>query len=342
MAEYSAMIDDHTIRGTSTPEKDKMLEVKGLKTYFFTSKGVIPAVDDISFTVSRGRILGVVGESGCGKSMTALSIMGLVPPPTGKIVAGDIILDGKNIASLTEKEMCQIRGNEISMVFQEPMTSLNPVYTVGKQVMEAAILHQHLSKAQAKEKTLEMFKLVGIPEPKKRLDSYPHQLSGGLRQRVMIAMALICRPKLLIADEPTTALDVTVQAQILQLMKKLQTELDSAIVLITHDMGVVAEVCDDVTIMYAGKIVEQANVFEIFDNCLHPYTAGLLKAMPAFKENGERLYNIPGMLPNLLQLPKGCRFYPRCECASAICAEQEPDLVEVGQGHFVRCLKYRG
>ncbi|WP_211289855.1 ABC transporter ATP-binding protein [Sporomusa silvacetica] len=319
-----------------------MLAVTGLKTYFFTKKGVIPAVDDVSFTVKKGRIVGIVGESGCGKSMTALSLMGLVPAPSGKIVAGSIVLDGKNLVNLTEKEMCQVRGNEMSMIFQEPMTSLNPVYTVGKQVMEAAILHQQLGKAEAKEKALEMFKLVGIPEPQKRLDTYPHQLSGGLRQRVMIAMALCCRPKLLIADEPTTALDVTVQAQILQLMKKLQAELDSAIVLITHDMGVVAEVCDDVTIMYAGKIVEQANVFELFDNCLHPYTAGLLKALPTLRKNGERLYNIPGMLPNLLQLPKGCRFFPRCESASAICAEQEPDLVDVGQGHLVRCLKYRG
>ncbi|XFO67699.1 Oligopeptide transport ATP-binding protein OppD [Sporomusa silvacetica DSM 10669] len=342
MAEDSAVIDEHKINGTAIAEKDMMLAVTGLKTYFFTKKGVIPAVDDVSFTVKKGRIVGIVGESGCGKSMTALSLMGLVPAPSGKIVAGSIVLDGKNLVNLTEKEMCQVRGNEMSMIFQEPMTSLNPVYTVGKQVMEAAILHQQLGKAEAKEKALEMFKLVGIPEPQKRLDTYPHQLSGGLRQRVMIAMALCCRPKLLIADEPTTALDVTVQAQILQLMKKLQAELDSAIVLITHDMGVVAEVCDDVTIMYAGKIVEQANVFELFDNCLHPYTAGLLKALPTLRKNGERLYNIPGMLPNLLQLPKGCRFFPRCESASAICAEQEPDLVDVGQGHLVRCLKYRG
>ena len=342
MAEDSAVIDGHKISGTAIAEKDTMLAVTGLKTYFFTKKGVIPAVDDVSFTVKKGRIVGIVGESGCGKSMTALSLMGLVPAPAGKIVAGSIVLDGKNLVNLTEKEMCQVRGNEMSMIFQEPMTSLNPVYTVGKQVMEAAILHQQLGKAEAKEKALEMFKLVGIPEPQKRLDTYPHQLSGGLRQRVMIAMALCCRPKLLIADEPTTALDVTVQAQILQLMKKLQAELDSAIVLITHDMGVVAEVCDDVTIMYAGKIVEQANVFELFDNCLHPYTAGLLKALPTLRKNGERLYNIPGMLPNLLQLPKGCRFFPRCESASAICAEQEPDLVDVGQGHLVRCVKYCG
>lgn len=342
MAEDSAVIDEHKINGTAIAEKDTMLAVTGLKTYFFTKKGVIPAVDDVSFTVKKGRIVGIVGESGCGKSMTALSLMGLVPAPAGKIVAGSIVLDGKNLVNLTEKEMCQVRGNEMSMIFQEPMTSLNPVYTVGKQVMEAAILHQQLGKAEAKEKALEMFKLVGIPEPQKRLDTYPHQLSGGLRQRVMIAMALCCRPKLLIADEPTTALDVTVQAQILQLMKKLQAELDSAIVLITHDMGVVAEVCDDVTIMYAGKIVEQANVFELFDNCLHPYTAGLLKALPTLRKNGERLYNIPGMLPNLLQLPKGCRFFPRCESASAICAEQEPDLVDVGQGHLVRCVKYCG
>ncbi|TWH45002.1 peptide/nickel transport system ATP-binding protein [Sporomusa sp. KB1] len=341
MAEDSAVIDERRTSDTTIAEKDTMLTVTGLKTYFFTNKGVIPAVDDVSFTVKKGRIVGIVGESGCGKSMTALSLMGLVPAP-GKIVAGSIILDRKNLVNLTEKEMCQVRGNEMSMIFQEPMTSLNPVYTVGRQVMEAAILHQQLGKAEAKEKALAMFKLVGIPEPQKRLDAYPHQLSGGLRQRVMIAMALSCRPKLLLADEPTTALDVTVQAQILQLMKKLQTELDSAIVLITHDMGVVAEVCDDVTIMYAGKIVEQANVFELFDNCLHPYTAGLLKALPTFRKSGERLYNIPGMLPNLLQLPKGCRFFPRCESASAICAEQEPDLVDVGQGHLVRCVKYRG
>ena len=341
MAEDSAVTDEHKISGTAIAEKDTMLAVTGLKTYFFTQKGVIPAVDDVSFTVKKGRIVGIVGESGCGKSMTALSLMGLVPAPAGKIVAGSIVLDGKNLVNLTEKEMCQVRGNEMSMIFQEPMTSLNPVYTVGKQVMEAAILHQQLGKTEAKEKALEMFKLVGIPEPQKRLDTYPHQLSGGLRQRVMIAMALCCRPKLLLADEPTTALDVTVQAQILQLMKKLQAELDSAIVLITHDMGVVAEVCDDVTIMYAGKIVEQANVFELFDNCLHPYTAGLLKALPTLRKNGERLYNIPGMLPNLLQLPKGCRFFPRCESASTICGEQEPDLVDVGQGHLVRCLKYR-
>jgi len=340
MAEDSAVIDEHNTMDASI--SDTMLEVTGLRTYFFTNKGVIPAVDDLSFTVKKGKILGIVGESGCGKSMTALSIMGLVPAPSGKIVAGSIVLDGKNLVNLTEKEMCKIRGNEMSMIFQEPMTALNPVYTVGKQVMEASIQHLQLSKTQAKEKALEMFELVGIPEPQKRLDVYPHQLSGGLRQRVMIAMALSCRPKLLIADEPTTALDVTVQAQILQLMKKLQAELNSAIMLITHDLGVVAEVCDDVMIMYAGKIVEQANVFELFDNCLHPYTAGLLKALPTFQENRERLYNIPGMLPNLLQLPQGCRFYPRCERASAICAEREPDLVEVGQGHFVRCLKYRG
>lgn len=341
MVKASSGIEEQNTRGASRCEQDTMLEVAGLKTHFFTTKGVLPAVDDISFTVKKRKILGLVGESGCGKSMTALSLMGLVPAPAGKTVAGKIVLDGKNLANLTEKEMCKIRGNEISMIFQEPMTSLNPVYTVGKQVMEAAILHQHLSKAEAKEKALEMFRLVGIPEPEQRLNAYPHQLSGGLRQRVMIAMALSCRPKLLIADEPTTALDVTVQAQILQLMKKLQAELNSAIVLITHDMGVVAEVCDEVVIMYAGKIVEQAHVFELFDNCLHPYTTGLLKALPTLRKSGERLYNIPGMLPNLLQLPKGCLFYPRCEQASQRCAEQEPDLIEVSQGHFVRCLKYR-
>ena len=335
-------LTNEPIKVAAIDENDTMLKVTGLKTHFFTTKGVLPAVDDVSFSVKKGKILGIVGESGCGKSMTALSLMGLVPGPSGKIVGGSIVLDGKNLLTLTEKEMCEVRGNEISMIFQEPMTSLNPVYTVGKQVMEAVILHQHLGKADAREKALEMFTLVGIPEPEKRLTVYPHQLSGGLRQRVMIAMALCCRPKLLIADEPTTALDVTVQAQILQLMKKLQTELNSAIILITHDMGVVAEVCDEVAIMYAGKIVEQANVFELFEHCLHPYTAGLLKALPTLQKSGERLYNIPGMLPNLLQLPKGCRFYPRCEQAFPLCAEKEPELTEVRPGHFVRCLKYLG
>lgn len=342
MAENYAVIHEQNTKVAAREKNDNMLAVTGLKTYFFTAKGILPAVDDIDFRVKKGKILGIVGESGCGKSMTALSLMRLVPEPTGKIVGGSIVLDGKNLLELTEKEMCAIRGNEIAMIFQEPMTSLNPVYTVGKQVMEAVILHQHLPKAEAREKTLEMFKLVGIPEPEKRLKVYPHQLSGGLRQRVMIAMALCCRPKLLIADEPTTALDVTVQAQILQLMQNLQTELNSAIILITHDMGVVAEVCDEVVIMYAGKIVEQANVFELFEHCLHPYTAGLLKALPTLRQSGERLYNIPGMLPNLLQLPQGCRFYPRCEQAVQLCAEQEPELTEVRPGHFVRCLKYQG
>lgn len=342
MTEDNAEYIKQQANTTAAGEAGTMLEVTGLKTHFFTAKGTLPAVDDISFTVKKGKILGIVGESGCGKSMTALSLMRLVPAPAGKIVAGRVVLDGKDLLSLTEREMCQIRGNEQAMIFQEPMTSLNPVYTVGKQVMEAVMLHQQLNKAAAREKALEMFTLVGIPEPQKRLKVYPHQLSGGLRQRVMIAMALCCRPKLLIADEPTTALDVTVQAQILQLMKKLQAELNSAIILITHDMGVVAEVCDEVVIMYAGKIVEQANVFELFDNCLHPYTRGLLKALPTLREDGERLYSIPGMLPNLLQLPRGCRFCPRCEQASPQCAEQEPELVEVSQGHFVRCVKYRG
>jgi peptide/nickel transport system ATP-binding protein len=344
VAEFHAVmgeIDEKVMSDTDVSEDEIMLEVKGLKTSFFTKRGVIPAVDDVSFAVKRGKILGIVGESGCGKSMTALSLMGLVPVPPGKIVDGSIVLDGKNLLKLTEKEMAEIRGNEMSMIFQEPMTSLNPVYTVGKQVMEALILHQHLNKDQAKEKALEMFTLVGIPDPKKRLGTYPHQLSGGLRQRVMIAMALSCRPKLLIADEPTTALDMTVQAQILKLMKNLQQELHSAIVLITHDLGVVAEVCDEVVIMYAGKIVEQANVFELFDHCLHPYTTGLLKSLPSLQGNSQRLYSIPGMVPNLLQMPKGCKFYPRCQDASPCCAEQEPDLFEVSHGHFVRCLKYR-
>ncbi|HMM19200.1 MAG TPA: ABC transporter ATP-binding protein [Selenomonadales bacterium] len=328
--------------GNQRPEGEVMLTVAGLKTYFSTRQGVIPAVDDISLEVRRGKILGLVGESGCGKSITALSILRLVPSPPGKIIAGRVVLDGKNLLELTEKEMGHIRGNEISMIFQEPMTSLNPVYTVGKQVMEALILHQKLSKAQAREKALAMFNLVGIPEPEKRIDVYPHQLSGGLRQRVMIAMALSCRPKLLIADEPTTALDVTVQAQILRLMKELQEELNSAIILITHDLGVVAEICDDVNVMYAGRIVEHADVYELFDRALHPYTAGLLKSLPKMYQENERLYNIVGMVPNLLQLPKGCRFHPRCESARAICREAEPALFETGGSHLVRCWKYKG
>lgn len=323
-------------------DNDVMLSVEGLKTYFFTDKGIVPAVDDISFAVGAGKVLGIVGESGCGKSMTALSILRLIPTPPGRIVAGNILFAGKNLLDLSIKQMHSIRGNEISMIFQEPMTSLNPVYTVGKQVMEVLRLHQNLHKEAARAKAIEMFNLVGIPEAEKRIDTYPHQLSGGLRQRVMIAMALSCRPKLLIADEPTTALDVTVQAQILRLMKNLQDEIDSSIILITHDLGVIAEMCDDVLVMYTGRIMEQADVYSLFENPLHPYTKGLLQSIPNLHKDNESLYNIKGLVPNLLNLADGCKFHPRCEFVQDICIEKEPELFEVTKGHFVRCWKYMG
>lgn len=323
--------------------ENALLEIRNLKTYFFTDKGVVPAIDDVSIRVDKRKIVGIVGESGCGKSVTSLSVLQLVAPP-GKIVEGEILFNEKNLLHASPAEIRSIRGSEISMIFQEPMTSLNPVYTVGKQVAEALLIHnQNITKEEAKKKVIEMFSLVGIPEPEKRYSVYPHQLSGGLRQRVMIAMALVCRTKLLIADEPTTALDVTIEAQILNLMKNLQKEIDTSIILITHNLGVVAEMCDDVYVMYAGKIMEQGDVFELFDNPLHPYTEGLLQSIPRGGEqedNRRRLYSIKGMVPNLLYLPKGCRFYPRCEYGMDICKDQEPQLIDKGNGHLVRCFKY--
>jgi len=320
-----------------------LLSIKNLKTHFFTERGVIPAVNDVSIDVKCGKVIGLVGESGCGKSVTALSILRLIASPPGKIVDGEIIFENKkNLLNLSLNEIQSIRGKDISMIFQEPMTSLNPVYTVGKQVGETFTTHQSINKKNIKEKVINMFKLVGIPEPEKRFNSYPHQLSGGLRQRIMIAMALSCKPKLLIADEPTTALDVTIQAQILNLMKQLQKETNTSIIMITHDLGVVAEISDDVYVMYTGKIVEHADVFELFDNPLHPYTLGLMKSIlvaTSRKENKE-LYCIEGMVPNLLYLPKGCKFYPRCEQRRDICKEKEPGLVNVGNNHYVRCWLY--
>lgn len=320
---------------------DKILKITGLRTHFYTGKGVIPAVDDVNLSMYKGKVLGLVGESGCGKSITALSILRLVPSPPGKIVDGEIEFAGKDILKMSENEMFSIRGNEISMIFQEPMTSLNPVYTVGKQVMEVLRLHQKVEKSEARKKTIEMFELVGIPEAPKRMGVYPYQLSGGLRQRVMIAMALSCRPKLLIADEPTTALDVTVQAQILRLMRNLQKEIDSAILLITHDLGVVAEMCDDVIVMYAGKVMEQATVYELFEEPLHPYTLGLLNSIPKLNQENGRLYSIKGMVPNMLYLSGGCKFYPRCDYVKNICRQKEPGLFEAKPGHLVRCWKYQ-
>lgn len=321
---------------------ETLLKINNLKTHFFTDKGVVPAVDGVSLNVNKRQIVGIVGESGCGKSITSLSILRLISDP-GKIVGGEILFEGQNLVNKSIDDMHTIRGNSISMIFQEPMTSLNPVYTIGKQVSEAILNHQkNLTNMEAKKKVIEMFNLVGIPEPEKRFSTYPHQLSGGLRQRVMIAMALICQSKLLIADEPTTALDVTIEAQILNLMKKLRDEIGTSIIMITHNLGVVAELCDYAYVMYAGKIMEHAEIFELFKNPLHPYTEGLLKSIPRRDDTTERkrLYSIKGMVPNLLSLPKGCRFKPRCEYATEICAEKEPEIIDIGNNHHVRCWKY--
>lgn len=318
-----------------------VLEVKNLKTAFRTDGGVVTAVDDVSFSVLPGQTLGIVGESGCGKSVTSLSIMGLIPNPPGKIVDGEILFKGRNLVKLSSGEMRKIRGNEISMIFQEPMTSLNPVFTIGNQIMESIILHQKLPKAGAREKAIEMLRLVGIPAPEKRIDDYPHQLSGGMRQRVMIAMALSCNPSVLIADEPTTALDVTIQAQILELIKSLREKMNMAVVLITHDLGVVAETCDYVVVMYAGKVVEQGTAEDIFYRPSHPYTKGLLNSIPSHASDGHkrtRLETIPGLVPSLLHLPKGCRFQERCTRKQEQCMQAEPVLKEVGSGHAAACF----
>lgn len=325
---------------------EDLLRINNLKTHFFTKKGVVPAVDGVSISVPKSSVIGVVGESGCGKSMTAMSVMQLIQKP-GRTVGGTIELEGYDLLKYSRDEMRNIRGNKISMIFQEPMTALNPVYTVGRQVMESITIHQqNISKAQAKEMVLEIFDAVGIPEPQRRFNSFPHQLSGGLRQRVMIGMAMVCNPKLMIADEPTTALDVTIEAQILSLMKNLQKERDTSILMITHNLGVVAEICDYVYVMYAGKVMEQANTFELFKNTAHQYTEGLMKSIPRITAEKERLYNIKGVVPNLMKLPKGCRFCPRCEKAQPRCFEEEPPLykietvVENAGDHYVRCFMH--
>ncbi len=319
---------------------EPVLEVKNLRTSFRTENGKIFAVDDVSFSVKAGETLGIVGESGCGKSVTSLSIMRLIPNPPGQIESGEVRFKGKDLAKVPLDEMRKIRGNEISMIFQEPMTSLNPVFTIGDQISESIILHQKLSKKEAKAKAIEMLQLVGIPAPERRIDDYPHQLSGGMRQRVMIAMALSCNPSLLIADEPTTALDVTIQAQILELMKSLREKLQMAVILITHDLGVVAETCDHVAVMYAGKIVEQGTAEDIFYRSSHPYTKGLLKSIPHEGASGkkqDRLATIPGLVPSLAHLPKGCRFQDRCGFRKPKCSEAEPPLDPVGEGHRAAC-----
>lgn len=316
-----------------------VLDIRNLKSHFFTAKGEVPAVDGVTIQVPPGKIIGIVGESGCGKSMTAMSVMGLLRYP-GRVVEGSITLDGRDITHLSPRELAKVRGNEISMIFQEPMTSLNPVYPVGRQVREAILQHQKISKEEARKRVLEIFQAVGIPEPEKRYNSYPHQLSGGLRQRVMIGMAMVCRPKVMIADEPTTALDVTIEAQILQLMKKLCREQGTSIILITHNMGVVAEICDYVYVMYAGKVMEQAETFELFEHTEHPYTAGLLKSIPRLDEKVDRLYTIEGVVPNLLHLPAGCNFCTRCKEASERCFMEKPCLYQTRDGHGVCCFKY--
>jgi oligopeptide/dipeptide ABC transporter ATP-binding protein len=316
-----------------------LLQVKNLQTSFFTPEGEVRAIDGVSFEIGEGKTLGLVGESGCGKSVTSLSIMRLIQSPPGKIVGGEIIYRGRDLLKLNNEAMRKIRGNEISMIFQEPMTSLNPVFTVGNQIGEAIKLHQGLGKRETRQKTIEMLRLVKIADPESRVDSYPHQLSGGMRQRVMIAMALSCNPSLLIADEPTTALDVTIQAQILELMKELQQKIGGmALLLITHDLGVVAEQADEVAIMYAGKIVERANTKAIFSRPFHPYTVGLLNSLPgATGQKKKRLDAIPGVVPNPLHLPSGCRFRDRCPRAADLCAQSEPELMEKEPGHTVAC-----
>jgi len=318
-----------------------LLRVVDLVTSFRTDEGTLRAVDQVSFDVDVGTTLGIVGESGCGKSVTALSIMRLLPEPAGAIDGGRIELEKKNLVELPEREMQGIRGNSVSMIFQEPMTSLNPVYTVGAQIVEAIRMHQKKSRREAREHAIEMLKLVGIPSPASNVDAYPHQLSGGMRQRVMIAMALACKPKLLIADEPTTALDVTIQAQILELLKKLQEQLGMAVLLITHDLGVVAEYAREVVVMYAGRVVERADVKEIFARTLHPYTKGLLGSIPRMGTGLKRLPTIEGVVPDLRSLPKGCRFADRCAFAKDACREAEPALEEAEPNHFVRCVRWK-
>src|SRR5687768_5870321 len=318
--------------------EDVLLSVEDLKTWFFTDAGVVKAVDGVSYAVGRGRTLGVVGESGCGKSVTALSIMRLIPDPPGRIVGGKILLDGEDLVAAPLRRMRKIRGKDVGMIFQEPMTSLNPVFTVGYQIMEPAALHLGVSGKEARRLAIEVLTKVGIPAPERRVDEYPHQLSGGMRQRVMIAMSLICKPKLLIADEPTTALDVTIQAQILDLLRSLQAEVGMSIIMITHDLGIVAEISHDVAVMYAGKIVEYADVRTLFADPKHPYTIGLFHARPKLGEHQSRLTTISGEVPNPLEFPSGCKFHPRCPFAYDRCKVEEPPLMPAGDGgHVASC-----
>lgn len=320
-----------------------ILQVKNLHTYFNTDAGVVKAVNGVSYDLKKGQILGVVGESGSGKSVTSLSIMKLIPTPPGQIVEGEVLLDGKNLLEMGDKELREIRGDKIAMIFQDPMTSLNPFLRISTQLMETIILHQQLSREEARKKAVEMLKLVGIPSPDKRIDNYPHQFSGGMRQRVMIAMALSCNPEVLIADEPTTALDVTIQAQILDLIKDLSKRLNTAVIMITHDLGVVAGMCDTVNVMYAGKVVEKGSNDELFNDPKHPYTEGLIRSVPRLDiATNQKLYSIDGQPPNVIDLPECCPFHPRCDKALDKCKNSYPPEIEFGENRMVRCWLYEG
>ena len=325
-------------------DQKPLLEVKNLKTHFFTEDGVVHAVDGVDFVVYPGEILGLVGESGCGKSVTSLSIMRLISPP-GKVLEGEVVLDGTNLLDLSENEMMKVRGNRVSMIFQQPQTALNPVFRVGDQIAEVLSIHQDFGKEAGRKRAVELLKMVGIPDAEHRADAFPHELSGGMAQRVMIAMALACVPELLIADEPTTALDVTIQAQILDLVLEMREKMGTSVILITHDLGVIAETAERVAVMYAGEIVEQADVNELFDNPLHPYTQGLIGSIPILGQVKERLDVIPGSVPNLIDPPPGCRFAARClarvKYGLKICGEATPDLTELKPGHFARCWLYQ-
>lgn len=319
---------------------EKILEVKNLCTTFRTERGTMRAVDGVSFHINKGEILGVVGESGCGKSVTSQSILRLYDEKRTASYEGNILLEGKSVLSLKEKEMQAIRGYDIAMIFQDALSSLNPVFTIGDQIMETLRIHQNMDKEKAREEAIEMLRLVGIPAPDKRVDQYPHELSGGMRQRAMIAIALACHPKVLIADEPTTALDVTIQAQIMELIKKLNEELDMGVMLITHDLAVVAETCSRVVVMYLGQIVEEGDVMDLFDNPLHPYTNGLMRSIPKLDgERQDRLYMIKGMVPLLSQIPEGCRFAPRCPYATDKCRKEMPELKTIEGNQKVRCFR---
>ena len=322
--------------------KETVLQVKNLKTYFYTEEGMVPAVDGLDFELGKGETLAIVGESGCGKSVTSLSVLRIVPTPPGKILDGEILYKGEDLLKKSEREMRAIRGTEISMIFQEPLTSLNPVFTIGKQITDILRMHQGMNKKQAYEKAVEMLAKVRIPSPEKVVNDYPHQLSGGMRQRVMIAMALACNPGILIADEPTTALDVTIQAQIMHLLCDLKKDRDTSIILITHDLGVVAQIAENVMVMYAGQAVEYADVKSIFKEPLHPYTKGLLKSLPVLGEEKDELYSIKGNIPSPKDYPQGCRFSPRCDQACEKCRKEPPPLTVLPDGRKVRCWNYVG